>query len=441
MASKKTAARKPAPKKAAPKKHKAKVAKPAKKAKPAAKRAGPAQAAKAKPAKPPKPAKVAKAPKAAPPPAPAPKASGKKAAAGKPSQTRADSQPAVRRDLELFIPPPDRPVPRATKLPGPAEVLTKREMEQVLTVAAGRGVQGEGSLKGLLVVHRGFPYLEVIGRDKRELYFMLQGPDQEVLPAYLDHKVSVSGLVRKTHNHGGTVDVRKYSAKKPEVEVAAAPEPVEDKLRYLSPGEVEQVSSPGMGAGMKGFASIRGVLEMAGDEFFLVVSNAGTRQQVSFILDGKGAKGQKRSLGHVVQVTGVIEKNSGWGGRIHVESCEPRSTDFRGVVRDHLRVVEVESSGSQGKAELVVNQGLSVRLPERVGYTWAVEPTVAKRVSLRETNFEHKSSGPSSREFFFTPRVPGLHEIEFFLAKAFNPLQVQKSWRLSVDVKDLGTPA
>ena len=389
-------------------------------------------------------AKVAKATKAAARPAPAPapvkgeakKADGKKpdAKAAKGQAGKADGAAQTQRNLDLFIPPPGRPAPRASKLSAQVEALTKREMEQVLTVAAGRGVQGEGSLKGLMIVHRGFPYLEVIGRDKRELYFLLEGPDQEVLPAYLDHKVSVSGLVRKQHNYGGTVEVRKYSAKKLEVEVPVVPEPVVAKLRFLSPGEVAQVSSPGMGAGMKGFATIRGTLEMAGEDFFLVVTNGGTRQQVSFTLEGKGAKGIKRYLGHMLQVSGVIEKASGWGGTVQVETAEPRPGEQHPVARDAIDVTEVESPSNGSATTVKVNHGLSVRLPERVGYTWAVEPMTAKRVSLREANFEAKSGGAGSREFFFTPRIPGTHDVDFFLAKLFNPLQVQKTLKLTVNV-------
>src|SRR6266849_10433825 len=173
---------------------------------------------------------------------------------------------------------PDQPRPRATKLPPLGQPLTKREMEQLLSAGEGRGVFGEGSLKGRLAVKDGFPYLEVIGRDKRELVFLLQGPDQEVLPAYLAHKVSVSGFIKKTTNYGGTVDVRKYSAKKPTPEGHPEPPVVEQRLKYLSPGEIEQLCSSGMGAGMRGFGSLRGDLEMTGEEFFLVVSNSGTRQ-------------------------------------------------------------------------------------------------------------------------------------------------------------------
>lgn len=333
-------------------------------------------------------------------------------------------------------PPHEKARPRATKLPPPAEPLTKREMEQILTAGAGRGVVGEGSLKGRLVVKDEFPYLQVVGRDKRELLFLLQGPDQEVLPAYLDHKVSVSGLLKKTTNYGGTVDVRKYSAKKPEGEAAPeAPTPVEQKLRFLSPGEVEQMCNAGMGAGMKGFATLRGNLEMTGDEYFLVVSNGGTRQQVSFLLEGKHAKNLRKLVGQIVQITGVVDKSSGWGGRVQVENCDPRPTEFKAVSRETLDVVDLEEPSNGDTAEVKLNHGLSVRLPEKPGYTWAIEPTVAKRVGLREANFERSSSGPATREFFFTPRNPGTFDVEFFLAKAFNPAQVGKTIKIQVTVK------
>ncbi len=336
--------------------------------------------------------------------------------------------------LSPFDVKPDKPLPRATKLPNQGEPLTKRETEQLLTAGAGRGVLGEGSLKGRLLVKDGFPYLQVIGRDKRELSFLLQGPDQEVLPAYQDHKVSVSGMIRKTTNYGGIVDVRKYSAKKPEAEVVA--EPLEQKLRYLSPGEVEQVQNAGMGAGMHGFATVRGSLEMSGDEFFLVAANGGTRHQVSFLLQGKGAKGLRKLVGSLVNVTGVVDKSSGWGGIIETESVEARPVEFRAVSRDNMDVVEVEQPAEGTEVEVKLNHGLSVRLSERAGYTWAIEPTTAKRLSLREANFEMNSGGnPPTREFFFTPRNPGSFEIEFFLAKVYSPAQVMKTLKLVVHVK------
>jgi hypothetical protein len=387
--------------------------------------AKPPQAAKAvklKPSKPEKP--LAKGPEAK---------SAKVDAKGKAVPEPAISAP--RRDGVFLGPLPDKALPRASKLPPPGEPLTKREMEQVLSVGTGRGVVGEGSLKGRLFVHLGFPYLEVIGRDKRELFFLLQGPDQEVLPAYVDHKVSVNGFIRRTNNHGGTVEVRKYSAKKPEVEVVeVAVEPV-NKLRFLSPGETEQVCNAGMGAGMKGFASLRGTLEMTGEDFFLVVSNGGTRQQVSFLLQGKNAKGLKKHVGGTMYVTGVVEKTSGWGGTVQVETCEPRPLEVRPVLRDGMELKSIDAKGDHGAVEVKLNSGLSVRLPERAGYTWAVEPTLAKRVSLREANFELKSGGPATREFFFTPRNPGVHEVDFFLAKAFNPTQVSKTYKLAITVK------
>jgi len=330
---------------------------------------------------------------------------------------------------------PEQSRPRATKLPSPGQPLTKREMEQLLTAGEGRGVFGEGSLKGNLAVKEGFPYLEVVGRDKRELVFLLQGPDQEVLPAYVGHKVSVSGFIRKTTNYGGTVDVRKYSAKKPAPE-GHGPEPApEAKLKYLSPGEIEQISASGMGAGMRGFGSLRGDLEMTGEEFFLVVSNSGTRQQVSFILEGKAARALRKHVGQTMLVMGVIEKSSGWGGKVQVESFEPRPSEHRGLSRDSLEIVHVEGTSTEGVIETKINQGLTVRLPERAGYIWAIEPTMAKRVGLREANYQASDSGPGTREFFFTPRNTGIFEIEFFLAKAFSPSQVSKTFKLSLAVK------
>lgn len=336
-------------------------------------------------------------------------------------------------DRAFVGPPPDKALPRATKLPAVMEALTKRELEQVLTVGAGRGVVGEGSLKGKLVLFKGFPYLELIGRDKRELWFLLQGPDQEVLPAYVDHKVSVSGLIKKNHNYGGSVDVRKYSAKKPEV-VEVTESAVEvAKLRFLSPGEVAQVSSTGMGVGVKGFAAIRGVLEMTGEDYFLVIAAGGTRHQVSFVLEGKGTKGLRKLVGETVQVTGVLEKTSGWGGTLVAESAEPRAPEMR-VDRKSFRVKQLEASGSSGSVIVGVNEGLSVRFPEKAGYTWAIEPNTAKRISLREANFE-LTGNAARREFFFTPRLSGEYEVEFFLAKALNPLTVSKMYRLKVEVK------
>lgn len=186
---------------------------------------------------------------------------------------------------------------------------------------------------------------------------------------------------------------------------------------------------------MRGFGSLRGDLEMTGEDFFLVVSNAGTRQQVSFLLQGKAARGMRKQVGQTVQVTGVIEKSSGWGGVVQVESFEPRSSERRGFSRESLEVVHVEGASAEGVIETRINQGLTVRLPERAGYIWAIEPTMAKRVGLREANYQPSEAGPGSREFFFTPRNTGVFEIDFFLAKAFSPSQVSKTFKLSLAVK------
>ncbi len=361
-----------------------------------------------------------------------------KAPKGEKTEAKAKaSAGAAKGKAEKAAPPPpaqEKARPRATKLPPVGDALTKREMEQLLSAGEGRGVFGEGSLKGRLVVTDGMPHLVVVGRDKRELTFLLQGPDQEVLPAYVDHKVSVSGLIRKTTNYGGTVDVRKYSAKKPEAEVpVAAPVEIEAKLRYLSPGETSMVTSAGMGSGIKGFASLRGNLEMTGEDFVLVVSNAGTRQQVSFILDGKGTKGMRKYVGQLLFITGVVEKSSGWGGKITVENFEPRPPEAR-VSREDMEIVHVEGEVPTS-VDVKLNHGLTVRLQEQPGFTWAIEPTAAKRVGLREARYEPGEGNAGTREFFFTPRNPGAAELEFFLAKAFTPGVVERSFKINVTVK------
>lgn len=431
-------------------KKKAKPAAAKKKAKPAPQKK-PARAAKAlkakgkvaKPAKAPKPPKAAKAVKveAAEPAHPEPGRGVKPAGKGLKGAKGQVPPPAMsappRRADGWLGPMPDKPMPRSTKLPPEANLLTKREMEQALTVGE-RGVIGEGSMKGKLVLYQGFPYLEVIGRDKRELWFLLQGPDQEVLPAYADHKVSVSGLVKRFHNYGGSVDVRKYSAKKPEAEVVAVVEvPEVAKLRLLSPGEVATIANPGMSVGVKGFATLRGRLEMNADEYYLVVSNPGTRQQVAFTLEGKASKGLKKFIGEIVVATGVVEKSTGWGGRIVCEICEPRAPEYPPVARESIEVIEVEASGTgqAREAHVKLNHGLTVKLPEKQGHVWAIEPQTAKRVSLREVNVNHPSSGSPVREFFFTPRNPGLQEIEFFLGKVHNPMQVARTFKVVAHVK------
>lgn len=418
MAKKKaSAARKPKP-----------TAKPKKVAK--EKKAPPAKAVKAVAPK----AAKEKAPKVVEAPAKAEKGEKRKAARpSAPIPAPALSAPTRRAD-GWAGPMPDKPLPRATKLPSELEPLTKREMEQVYTVGA-RGVFGEGPLKGRLIVYQGFPYLEVIGRDKRELWFLLQGPDQEVLPAYVDHRVSVSGLIKKNHNYGGTVDVRKYSAKKVESAPVAEVVPEEHRLRLFSSGEIETISQPGMGVGQRGYASLRGRLEMSGEEFYLVVANHGTRQQVAFTIEGKAQKGLKKFVGEIMFATGVIEKTTGWGGIIQAEVCEPRAPEYPPVDRGRLDLVTVEGASSNPKnATVKVNHGLIVKLAEKQGSVWSIEPSLAKRMSLREVSLN--PTGPV-REFFFTPRNPGVLDIDFFLAKAHNPLQVSKQFRLSVDVKPL----
>ena len=192
-----------------------------------------------------------------------------------------------------------------------------------------------------------------------------------------------------------------------------------------------------MGAGMRGFANIRGALEMSGDDFILVVSNAGTRQQVTFRLGGKMPRAFRRHMGQPVHGHRGGPQGIGLGrhGRGRVGGASSRRMPGA-VLRETLEMIEVDGVPDDGvPLEVRINQGLAVRIAERAGYTWAVEPTVAKRVGLREANFQPSSSGPGTREFFFTPRNPGQYDVDFFLAKVFAPAQVSKTVRLTLSVR------
>ena len=400
----------------------AKVAKVAKsaatKAEPkAAKAAKPAAATKAEP----KAAKVAKATPKAPRDETEGKSARKNGLTGTAAVAAAAQKAAERTRL------------KAVPLPPVGTLLTRREMEQLLTAGQGRGVSGEGSLKGSLVMKDDYPTLVVIGRDKRELHFILQGPDQPLFPQYVDYRVSASGFIRKTSNYAGTIDVRKYTAKRADLEEPSAPE--EPKLRYLSPGEVTQLLAASMGSGMKGFATVRGQLEMNGEDYLVVVSNAGTRHQVSFLLTGKNAKGLRKLLGRTVLVQGVVDKTTGWGGRVEVESIEQRAGEVRKIDRKGLNVHAHELGMTPLDVTLKLGDALSIRLDEHAGFTWAIEPMAAKRSALREVAFEPAPGGAGRREFFFTPRTTGTFEIDFFLAKVLTPMQVESTTRLNLTVR------
>jgi hypothetical protein len=331
----------------------------------------------------------------------------------------------------FFGPPPEK----SNGLPAIMTALNKREMEQVLTVGSGRGVAGEGSMKGRLLLHMGFPYLEVMGRDRRELYFLLQGPDQEVLPAYSQHRVSVSGFIRKTHNYGGTVDVRKYSAKPLEPEAAPAPV-VEPKLQFFSPGELQQITTPGMGAGMRGFASVRGILELSGEDYNLILGGQGTWQQVSLRLKGKAAVNLRRYIGQTLHVTGVIEKETGWSGRVLMESYELRAPTMRALSREDMDIYTVNHLEKTPSVILEGGQALLVCLAEVPRYIWTVDIAAAKRLGLREvvSRLQNAQGAEVQKEFFFFPRMPGVVELDFFLSKIVSPQQFDKTLHLHVTV-------
>ena len=337
----------------------------------------------------------------------------------------------------FFGPPPDKPSPKLSELPTLMGALNRRAMEQVLTVGSGRGVAGEGSMKGKLLLHMGFPYLEVMGRDRRELYFLLQGPDQEVLPAYSQHWVSVSGLIRKTHNYGGSIDVRKYSAKSTEPEAEPAPvAPEPPKLQFLSPGELQQITTPGMGAGMRGFASVRGILELSGEDHNLVLGGQGTWQQVSLKMEGKAASDLRRCVGQTLHVTGVIEKETGWSGRILTESYELRAPTLRALSREGLDIYTINHLEETPSVLLEGHQALLVCLTEVPRYIWTVDIAAAKRLGLREVvSRPHNTQEVQvQKEFFFLPRMPGVIELDFFLSKIASPQQFERSLRLHVTV-------
>ena len=173
---------------------------------------------------------------------------------------------------------------------------------------------------------------------------------------------------------------------------------------------------------------------MTGDSFFLVVANGGTRQQVSFGLEGKLARGLKKYVGQTVHVTGVVKKDTGFGGSLNMETVELRASDIKPVDRSQILLTHLEATGPEAKVEVKLNQGLEVRFTEKANFTWAIEPAMAKRIGLREANYLPSNSSPARREFFFTPRNPGIFEVEFFLAKAFTPTQVSKTFKLTVTV-------
>jgi len=336
----------------------------------------------------------------------------------------------------FFGPLPDKSALKPSALPALMTALNKREMEQVLTVGSGRGVFGEGSMKGKLLLYMGFPYLEVVGRDRRELYFLLQGPEQEVLPAYSQHKVSVNGLIRKTHNYGGTIDVRKYSAKSTEPEPAPAPAAAEPKLQFLSPGELQQITTPGMGTGMRGFASVRGVLEVSGKDYYLVLGGQGTWQQVSFKMEGKEAEGLRPYVGQTLHATGVLEKETGWSGRLGVESYELRAPPLRTLSREGLDIYVVNRLEETPSVILEGEQALLVCLAEVPPYIWTVDIAAAKRLGLREvvSRLQEAEGTQAQKEFFFFPRMPGVVELDFFLSKIVSPQQYERTLRLQVTV-------
>jgi hypothetical protein len=107
------------------------------------------------------------------------------------------------------------------------------------------------------------------------------------------------------------------------------------------------------------------------------------------------------------------------------------------VSRTALELAELEiASGTSSPKEVTarLNHGLVIRLAEKQGHVWAIEPQTAKRISLREVNMSTTPTG-AVREFFFTPRNPGVHDVEFFLGKLHNPMQPVRHFKVVVTVK------
>ena len=175
---------------------------------------------------------------------------------------------------------------------------------------------------------------------------------------------------------------------------------------------------------------------MTGEDFFLVVSNGGTRQQVSFLIEGKAPKGLRKHVGQTLQVTGVVDKTSGWGGRIEAENFEPRPPEFRASRARPWRWSHIEGEVPRTAVEVKLNHGLTVRLPEQPGLHLGHRAHAGQaRGSARGQLRAGQPAAPATREFFFTPRNPGSFEVEFFLAKAFTPARGGAPFKINVTVK------
>ncbi len=211
-------------------------------------------------------------------------------------------------------------------------------------------------------------------------------------------------------------------------------EPVE-KLRFLSPGEVEQIASPGMGAGMNGFASVRGSLEMSGEDFILVVSNAGTRQQVTFRLGGKNAQG----LPQAHRPDGPGDRGGGQGVRLGRNASRSRASS-RGRPRcadsrDNLEVGRASRARTRpsGRREAQPGAGRAPPRARRLPLGDRAHDVQADRTPRGE--LQPCTPGPRTREFFFTPRNPGPTTWTSSWPRCTRPAQVLRTYKLVVNVR------
>ncbi len=80
----------------------------------------------------------------------------------------------------------------------------------------------------------------------------------------------------------------------------------------LSDPELERIAGVG-GEGMKGRGTLQGKVDLINGKAYLVTANEGSKSAVRFALDIKNAR---ELVGQSVSISGMIEKQSPWGGKI-----------------------------------------------------------------------------------------------------------------------------
>ena len=359
------------------------------------------------------------------------------AKAAKSAKGKGKGTPARARRRRLRRLRPRRSRARAPpSFPRVGEPLTKREMEQLLTAGEGRGVVGEGSLKGRLVVKDGCRTCMVVGRDKRELIFLLQGPDQEVSRRTWTTRSPSAGSSGRRTNYGGTVDVRKYSAKKPEAEAPPPRRRRGGEAALPVPGRGRAGDrNAGMGAGMQG---LRLAARQPGDDRRgLLPRRLQRRHPAAGLLPprGQGRQGAAQVRGPAAarhrrggEVLRLGRQASRWrtssrgppsAARISRERHGDRPRGGRGGPR-RWRSGSTTASPCGCRSSRATPGPSSPPPPS----AWAC----ARRTS------SPASERPGTREFFFTPRNPGPRG-GVLPRQGLHSGQVERSFKLTVTVK------